>query len=184
LYSRGVAITICGTNGVVTLNSGQATCAVTYSTPADPSITAAYSGDTSYSTAAGNTVNQQVLSTVAGLAFANVKVGGTAATPTCTGLVGTTYTCSTTGGNNAAVTANVTFANSSAVATVYSTGNQTIGWTATGKNAGTGTVTILGNGSTSSTTVAATKNGSNAAQVTVSFTTAGGTTWTAVLKIS
>jgi hypothetical protein len=118
------------------------------------------------------------------LAFANVTVGGSSVTPSCAGAVGTTYTCSVSGGNNAVVAANVTFANSSGTATVYSADNQTINWTATGKNAGSGTVTVLGGQSTSSTTVSATKSGSNAAQVTFTFSVPGGGSWTAVLKIS
>ena len=59
----GVAISTCGASGVVTLNgSGIATCTVTYaSTAGSPhSITAPYSGDTNYNTAAGNTVSETV----------------------------------------------------------------------------------------------------------------------------
>lgn len=56
----GTAITGCGTGGVVSLTGGSATCAVTYATVGSHSITAAYSGDANYSTAAGNTLTQTV----------------------------------------------------------------------------------------------------------------------------
>ncbi len=57
----GVAIATCGTSGTVTLSSGVATCTVTYTTAGSHSITAAYSGDSNYTAAAGNTVSQSVV---------------------------------------------------------------------------------------------------------------------------
>jgi hypothetical protein len=132
---------------------------------------------------AADSTTFSIYGNVAGLIFSNVKVGNSAVTPTCTGTIGSTYQCTTSGGNNATVTANAGFASSSGAATIYSSQNQNLGWTATGKNPGTGTVTVLTNQTTSSTTVSAQKNGSNAARVTVTFTSWNGQTWTAVLII-
>ena len=59
----GTSITTCGSSGVVNLNgSGVATCTVTYlSTAGSPhSITAPYSGDTNYNSAASNTISETV----------------------------------------------------------------------------------------------------------------------------
>jgi len=56
----GTAITGCGTNGVVTLSGGVATCAVTYNTISTHTITAAYSGDSNYTSAAGNSLTEAV----------------------------------------------------------------------------------------------------------------------------
>lgn len=120
-----------------------------------------------------------VTNPVAGIAFTNVRVNGTLTTPTCTGTIGSTWTCQVTGGNNASVTANVGFVNAFGTAAVFSSQPSSLTATQTGKNAGTATVSIAGGQTTSTATTGAQKNGSNSAQVTVTF---GG--WTAVLVIS
>jgi hypothetical protein len=149
-------------------------------------VDANQAGNANYNAAPQVQQSFAVFGNVAGLTFANTKVGGNSVTPTCTGAIGTTYSCTVSGqGNNAIIAANVVFANSSGTATVYSAQNQSVNWTSTGKSVGTGTVTILGNQNSSSTTVSAQRNGnSGGASVTVTYTTAGGHMWTAVLTVS
>ena len=56
---------------------------------------------------------------VTGLGFTNVRVEGTAKTPTCTGAGTANLACTVPGGNNDVVTAQVGFVNASSTATVY-----------------------------------------------------------------
>jgi hypothetical protein len=180
----GTTITCSG--GAQALNgSGVATCSSSPSVVGTHSITAVYPGDSSYATSTSMVLSQRVVSAnVAGLAFANVKVNGSLASPTCSGVVGTTYTCTVIGAaNNATVTANITFADAAGVAAVYSTEDQIVQTTQTGKTPGNGTVTVLGNQSTSSATASVQKAGSTGGSITVTFTD-GGTRWTAVLQVN
>ena len=178
------ASTITCTSGTQTLNgSGIATCTLAYPGIGTHSITGVYSGDANFLTSTSSIISQDVVSaSVVGLAFANVTVAGSPVTPTCTGLVGTTYTCTVTAGNNGIVVTNFTFASSSQMATVYSAQDQSLPWTATGKaSPNSGTLTVLANQSTTSATATMQKNGVNSAAITVTFNT-GSTIWTAVLK--
>jgi trimeric autotransporter adhesin len=134
---------------------------------------------------AADSATFNVYGNAAGLIFSNVKVNGSAATPNCTGTIGSTWSCTVTGGNNATITANVAFANGSGMATVYSSQSQSINWTATGKaNPSSGSESVAGGQTTSGTTITAQKNGSNRAAITVTFTSWNGQTWTAVLTVS
>ena len=91
----GTAISSCGTSGTVTLSGGVATCKVTYSAIGSHTITAAYSGDANYGSAAGNTVTENVQTTsttaltanynpvaIGGQVTYTATVSGTGATPT------------------------------------------------------------------------------------------------------
>ncbi|HEX3392020.1 MAG TPA: hypothetical protein VHS55_05620 [Solirubrobacteraceae bacterium] len=122
---------------------------------------------------------------VAGLAFANITVGGESRTPTCTGTIGTTYSCTVPKGtmNNTALSASVVFVNSSAVATVFSSVQETVNCAYVGKTGteGPATVNILGSQTTSSAPCHVQREGSKQAQITVTFSVPGGGTWTAVL---
>jgi hypothetical protein len=160
----------------VTIPSGSSSASFKYkdTTVGQPTITASAGALTSATQT--ETVNN---SAVAGLIFSNVTVNGSSVAPSCAGTIGTTYTCTVSGGNNATVAGNVVFANSSGTPTIYSPASQTLNWTSTGKSSGSGTVSVSGNQTTSSTTVSAQKNGTNAAQVTVTFGS-----WTAVLKFN
>jgi hypothetical protein len=104
-----------------------------------------------------------------GLVFSGVTLNGTSVTPSCSGAV---------------VVANVGFGHSAGGAVSYSGATETLSWSATGKNTGSGTVTVAPNATASTGTVSATKNGVNAAAVTVTSTASGGATWTAVLTVS
>ncbi len=89
----GTAISSCGTNGVVGLSGGIATCSITYAAAGSHSITAAYSGDANYSSAAGNTLTQVVRTSSSSTVTANynpVAVGAQVVfTATVTGSGGT-----------------------------------------------------------------------------------------------
>jgi hypothetical protein len=116
----------------------------------------------------------------AGMIWTNVRVGSSSVTPTCTGTIGSTWSCTVSGGNNATVTANVTFANAAGTATAFSSSQgSTLNVTTTGKSGATSTTTIAAGQTTSTGTVSAQKSGSNAASITVTFNG-----WTAVLTIS
>jgi hypothetical protein len=178
------------TGGTQTLdNSGLATCQVTYSAIGKHPITVAYPGDSrnaeSISPSTGLT-QRVVNANVTGLAFASVKVGTASVPYTCSGVIGTTYTCTIDDpkpANNATVSATVSFVSAGGSPTSYSSELSTVDALQTGKTPGSSSVTIAANETATSATVSAQKNGSNPAQVTVTFTD-GGTTWTAVLKIN
>ena len=89
-----------------------------------------------------------------GLVFSGVTLNGTSVTPSCSGAV---------------VVANVGFGHSAGGAVSYSGATETLSWSASGKNPGSGTVTVAPNATASTGTVSATKNGVNAAAVTVTF---------------
>lgn len=173
--------------GSQTLNaSGIATCTTTFPTPGSGSVTATYAGTASHTASTSTTVTQGVVNAQAvGLVFSGATLNGTSVTPSCRGAVGSSYGCTVSGGgNNAVVVANVGFGNSAGGAVSYSGATETLSWSATGKNTGSGTVTVAPNATASTGTVSATKNGVNAAAVTVRFTESGGATWTAVLTVS
>ncbi|WP_156415578.1 Ig-like domain-containing protein [Terrabacter sp. Soil811] len=184
-FKDGSTVISCS-SGTQTLSaSGVATCTTTFTTTGTRSVTAAYAGTTNHSASTSASLSQGVVNgQAAGLVFSNVTVGGTSVTPSCTGTVGSSYSCTVPGGNNAVVVANVGFASSTQAPVPYSGATESIGWTSSGKTAGAGTVTVAPNATTSSATVTATKNGVNPASVTVTFTEAGGSTWTAVLTVS
>jgi hypothetical protein len=163
---------------------GSSTGALTLLTVGLCTITGDQGGSTDWNIAPQATQSFQVYNgTVAGLIFASVTVQNVSQTPSCTGAIGTTYTCNVSGSSmNDTLKASVVFANSSGSATVYSAQNQTISNAYVGKNPGTATVTILANQSTSSTQVQVDRSGNGQAQITVTFTRPGGGTWTAILK--
>ena len=120
------------------------------------------------------------VTSVVGMVWSDVKVNGVTASMTCSGTIGSTYSCGVSGGNNATVTATVTFANASGAATVYSpTQGSTVNLAASGKGPASATVTIAANATTSVGTATAQKNGANSAQVTATFNG-----WTAALVIN
>jgi hypothetical protein len=155
---------------------------VTFTAAGTCKVNADQAGNAGYLAAPG--VQQPItVTSVVGMVWSDVRVNGTAVPAgsiTCTGTVGSTYSCGVNGGNNATVTATVTFVNASGAATFYSSTQSTVNLTSTGKQAGSSTAAIAG-GSSSSAAGAATaqKNGSNPAQVTATFNG-----WTAVLVIT
>ncbi len=171
--------------GTQALNgAGVATCITSFTTSGSRSVTATYAGSANHTPSTSASVTQGVVNgQAAGLVFSAVTVNGVSVTPSCTGATGSSYSCTVSGGNNAAVVARVGFATSANVPVAYSSVTETIGRSSTGKVAGTGTVTVAPDGTSSTATVSATKNGTNAAAVTVTFTEAGGATWTAVLNL-
>ena len=184
-FKDGSTVISCS-SGTQTLGaSGVATCTTTFTTTGTRSVTAAYAGTTNHSASTSASLSQGVVAgQTAGLIFSGVTINGIAATPSCSGTVGTSFTCTVAGGNNAVIAANVGFGSSTQTAVSYSGSTETINWSSTGKNAATGTVTVAANATTSTAPVSATKTGSNAASVTVTFTESGGSTWTAVLTVS
>jgi hypothetical protein len=62
----GVAISTCGSSGVVTLSGGVASCTVPYLSAGSHSISGAYSGDTGFGASTSNTVAQTVNSVAVG----------------------------------------------------------------------------------------------------------------------
>lgn len=178
--------TISCTSGTPTLNaSGTATCMTSFTATGSRTITAAYVGSSNHLSSTSGAVTQSVVNASAvGLAFGAVTVDGTGVTPVCTGSPASGYACTVGGGNNAVLSATVGFVDSAGNPVAYSSSTETVSWTVTGKTAGSGTVTVAPNATTSTARVSATKTGSNAASVTVTFTTAGGATWTATLTAS
>jgi len=184
-FKDGSTVITCSSGSQTLSASGVATCTTTFATAGTHSVTATYAGTANHSASTSAPLSQGVVNgQAAGLVFSNVTVGGASVTPSCTGTVGSSYTCTVPGGNNAVVVANVGFGSSAQAPVSYSGAPESIGWTSTGKIPGTGTVTVAPNSTTSSTPVTATKSGSNAASVTVTFTESGGSTWTAVLTVS
>jgi len=116
----------------------------------------------------------------AGMIFSNVTVNGTSVTPTCTGTIGSTYSCAVSGGNNDILRANVVFVNSSGTPTAFSTtSTSTIPITYTGKNGTPASLTIAANGTQSTAQARTDKNGSNSGSITATFNG-----WTAVITIN
>ncbi|WP_156023205.1 Ig-like domain-containing protein [Terracoccus sp. 273MFTsu3.1] len=184
-FKDGSTVITCASGSQTLSAAGVATCTTTFATAGSRSVTAAYVGTANHSASTSAPLSQGVVNGGAvGLVFSGVTVNGTAVTPSCTGTVGSSYTCTVAGGNNAVVAANVAFGSSTQTPVSYSGATESIGWTSTGKSAGSGTVTVAPNATTSTATVTATKNGVNAASVTVTFTESGGSTWTAVLTVS
>jgi hypothetical protein len=185
-FKDGTTVISCSA-GSQTLNaSGVATCTTAFPTPGSRAVTATYAGTANHTTSTSTSVTQGVVNAqAAGLVFSGVTLNGTSITPSCTGTVGSSYGCTVSGGgNNAVVVANVGFGTSAGAAVSYSGATETLSWSTTGKNTGSGTVTVAPNATTSTAAVSATKNGVNAAAVTVTFTESGGATWTAVLTVS
>jgi hypothetical protein len=182
-FKDGTTTISCAAGSSITLSaSRQATCLVAYATMGNHSITAVYSGDANYNTSTSSPLTQRVVNAgVTGIVFTGVTGGS--ASPVCTGAGTATYTCTISGGNNAAVSAQVRFVDSSGTATVYSPDNTNLSWASTGKNAGNGTLVIAGGTATSAGTVMATKSGVNAAQFTVTLND-GVNTFTATMQIS
>ena len=83
----GMAISGCGTTGVVALSSGVATCSITYSTLGSHTITVSYAGDGNYSASAcsalSEAVNQAATSTTVGISLSS-PVSGQSVTYTLT----------------------------------------------------------------------------------------------------
>jgi hypothetical protein len=181
VIGRTYGVTATATSGLAVTFSLDATSSgcsiagatVTFTAAGTCKVNADQAGNAAY--LAAPRVQQSITVTaVTGMVWSNVKVNGTAVPAgsiTCTGTIGTTYSCSVNGGNNDTVTANVVFANASGAATVYSSTapNSTVNLTATGKTAGSSTVTINAGATTSTGTATAQKNGSNPGQVTATF---------------
>ena len=184
-FKDGSTVISCS-SGTQTLSAaGVATCTTSFTTTGTRSVTAAYAGTINYAASTSASLSQAVVNgQAAGLVFSGVTLNGNAATPSCSGTVGTSFTCTVAGGNNAVIAANVGFGSSTQTAVSYSGSSETVNWSSTGKTVTTGTVTVAANATTSTASVSATKAGSNAASVTVTFTEAGGSTWTAVLTVS
>ena len=185
-FKDGSTVISCSSGSPTLSASGVATCTTTYATTGSRSVTATYAGSANHAASTSTAVGQGVVSgQAAGLVFSGVTLNGVAVTPSCTGSVGSSYSCAVAGGgNNGILVANVGFGSSSAAAVSYSSATETISWSTTGKTAGSGTVSVAANATTSTATVSAAKNGVNAAAVTVTFTESGGATWTAVLTAS
>ena len=152
---------------------------VTFTAAGTCKVNANQAGNAQYLAAPQVQQSITVASSVAGMIFTSVTVNGTSTTPSCTGTIGTTWTCTVSGPNNAVVAGNVTFATSTGTPAVFSGTSSTVNVVQTGKNAGSGTVTIAGGQTTSSSAAVATKSGSNSARVTATFNS-----WTAVLIIN
>ena len=178
--------TISCSSGTLTLNaSGIATCTTSFSATGSRTVTATYVGSSNHLSSTSGAVTESVVNPSAvGLAFAGVTVDGTSVVPACTGSAASGYACTVSGGNNALVSASVGFVDSTGDPIAYSSATETVSWTATGKTAGSGTVTVAPNATASTAKVSATKTGSNAASITVTYTTASGATWTATLTVS
>jgi hypothetical protein len=181
--TSGLAVAYASTTAsVCTVNSS--TGALTLVAIGQCIITADQAGNADWNAATQATQSFQVYNGgTAGLIFTAVTVAGTSQTPTCTGTVGSTYSCTVPkGANNSTLAATITFATSSASPSVFSTQNQTISVAYVGKNLGPATVTVLGNQSGSSTQAQVDRNGTNNATITVTFTRPDGGTWTATLS--
>jgi hypothetical protein len=170
------------TSSICTVNSS--TGALTLLTIGLCTATGDQGGNTDWNAAAQATQSFQVYNgSTAGLIFSSVTVNGVSKTPTCTGVVGTTYSCTTPGvANNATLAATINFASSAASPTVFSAVDQNIAVAYVGKNLGSSSVTILANQSASSTKAQVDRSGSGNASITVTYTRPDGGTWTAVLS--
>jgi hypothetical protein len=167
------------------IHSGSATCQTSFTTVGAHPITALYSGDSTYATSTSSAVTQRVVNhNVNGLAFTNVKVGGTAVTPSCSNANTGNVTCTVSGGNNAVVDTNVAFVNGSGVATFYASDAATsLAYVANGKTPVNSTLSVAANATTAIGTASATKSGSNAAAVTITLSD-GANSFTATLTVN
>jgi len=182
-FKDGSSVVNC-TGGAQVLNgSGVATCQIAYAAIGTHTITAVYGGTSDFLTPTPATANVKVVqSRVAGLAFSNVILGTASVTPTCTGVIGAaSYTCTVSGtGNNAKISANVVFVDASGTATVLSTVDENVTWSADGKTVVNGAALTMPAGTTtSSAVVTATKSGVNNVTITVTYGS-----WSATLKTS
>jgi hypothetical protein len=171
------------TSSICTVNSSSG--ALSLLTIGLCTITGNQSGNTDWNAAPQATQSFQVYNnTVAGLIFSNVTVAGSTTTVSCSGTIGTTYTCTTatSGANGATLAAKVAFANTSPTATVFSAAAQLIDITYTGKNFGADPVNVAANASTSTETASVDRSGAGQAKITATFTKPDGGTWTAVLQ--
>jgi hypothetical protein len=177
----GTALTCTGGNQ--TLNaSGVATCSVSFASYGNHALTATYAGATGYATSTSGAVTQKVVSSgVTGLVFTGI--GGANTGSSCSGPVGSSYSCSVSAPSSATVSASVAFAGATGSPMVYSADPQTLGYTVVGKSTGSGSVTVTGATSTSSTPVSTTKQGSNSQTITVTFSD-GLSSFTAVLTVN
>lgn len=164
--------------------TGHAACTPSvYTDKGSHNIVATYSGGTGYAGSTSAPLVQRIVdSQVVGLSFANVTVDNVAVTPTCVGSIGTTYTCTVSGGNNAVLAANSTFVSSIGALVSYAADDQTVNAAVAGKSSGNTSLTMPGNGTTSTTKATATKTGSNSATITITFSD-GVSSFTAQLKI-
>ena len=148
-------------------------------------LTGDQSGNADWNGATQATQQFQVYNgATAGLVWTGVTVNGGAVTPSCTGTVGSTYSCTVTAGTNAALAATVEFATAAKAASTFSAADMTIAASYTGKN-GTGTpasATVTGGTALAGSAFTVQKNGNSAASITATFTLPGGGTWTAVLQ--
>ncbi len=121
--------------------------------------------------------------TTAGLIFSAVTVDGTIQTPSCTGTIGSSYSCTVSKGqNNAVLKATINFANSSGTATIFSAQDQNTSAAYGGKNPGPTTLVLPANTNATNVQAQVNRNGSGTATITVTYTRPDGVAWTATLS--
>lgn len=196
VFKDGGATIGCGV-GSQPLDGGQATCQTSFSGVSNRTITAEYQGSDHYTASTSAALTQKVRnSAVAGLVFTNVRTGPSdttlvTRTPTCTGAVGTTYSCTVSGlpagqsgnPNNHFLYADVAFATAAGVATVYSADASPLTLQYVGKAHSSTSTSIAANTHTTGTSSWTQRSGNSPASVTVTFTE-NSVTWRAVITFN
>lgn len=178
-------------DGDQTLNAARvATCQMTYPSMGSHSITAVYSGDSTYAASTSSAVTQRVVnSAVTGLGFANVVAGSGSGSPVtlnssnCTGLGTANVVCTISNGNNTTLAADLQFVNSSNTLTAYSAESVQGSSAIETKNGTTNSSVTFGTTGSASPRLTGTKNGNDHVYFTVTYTD-GVNTFTATLKMN